>query len=395
MKYWKYLTEEILPRWIAMTPDKECGGIFTSFDKNGSVKDTDKNIWFLGRAMWSYSVAYRLCGAKQEYLDICDHIFRFFDKCTLRGDRLPFISDREGNPKTVREIYYYSEMFAAMGCAQYYRICGRPEVWNRAERFFDTVLDLYKKNKYTTQELVDKVDGQDADMACKTFGLHMAVLATAQFMRNVKINPEKYDEVICMALDEMKNGGFVDDENRQINEYVSLSGEKLPAPLGVSSCPGHIYEAAWFVLSEGEVGNNDEIRNFGKKLVDYAMPALFENITDVIPTERDLSKPLTEDLGNAYLTWPQQEAIIAFRLAHNIFGEKKYLELSDKIEKTLLDYYNAYPEGVWFREMLKEDGKFYSPKESGTHITGPFHFERYLLALGSLQETGSILKYME
>ncbi len=388
MNYWKYLTEEILPRWIDITPDKDCGGVFTVFDDDGNVGSTDKRLWFQGRAMWSYAVAYRLCEPKQEYLDMCEHIFRFFDKCTLPGNRLAYVCDREGKTKTVREVYYYSEMFAAMGCAQYYRICKRPEVWERAEQFFNTVYELYERNKYTTQEI-------NVDVECKTFGLHMATLATAQFMRNVGINTDKYDEVVRIVINEMRNGGFVDDEKRQVYEHVSLSGEKLPAPFGASSCPGHIYEAAWFVLCEGEMKNDDKIREFGRKLVDYAMPEGFEAITDIIPTSRKLDRPLEEFLGDKYLQWPQQEAIIAYRLAYNIFGDEKYLDLSRRIEKMMFSYFENFDDSVWFVGIHKDNGKMCGPKGKSVHVSGPFHFERMLLALGSLEETGSILKYME
>ncbi len=387
MDYLKYLTDIILPYWIKITPDKEAGGVFTVFNEDGSVGGTDKRPWFQGRALWSYSMAYRLCEPKQEYLDICEHIFKFFDKCTLAGNRLAYVCNREGTAKTVRDIYYYSEMFAAMGCAQYYRICKNPEVKNTAEAFFDTVYDLYVKNKNTTQEI-------GVDTECKTFGLHMAMLATAQFVRNAGINTKKADEAAHMCIDELMYGGYVDDVKKQIHEYVSMSGEKLDRELGTASCPGHIYEAAWFILCEGEIKNDDIIRNFGKKLIDYAMPDDFDKITNIIPTMRNLSIDLSECLNDNYFAWPQQEAIIAYRLAYNIFNENKYLELSEKIENMMFAYFEKFDKALWITGIHKENGSFCESKGKSPHISGPFHFERMLLALGTMKETGNILKYM-
>ena len=40
--------------------------------------------------MWSYAMAYRLCGAKPEYLDICAHLFEALKKCTLPDGRIAY-----------------------------------------------------------------------------------------------------------------------------------------------------------------------------------------------------------------------------------------------------------------------------------------------------------------
>lgn len=385
MDYGTYLTEQILPHWLSISPDRTDGGLFTGFDAHGNPVNTDKNIWFQGRAMWTYAMAYRLCAPRQEYLDICEHIFRFLQ--TLPRYRLPYITDRTGNTKTFRPIYYYTEMFCAMGCAQYYRICGKPEVWELAEGYFDLIAELYEKNHTTTQEI-------GVQTPCKTLGLHMAMIATAQFVRNAAPDKTKYDRVIQRAIRELMTAGFVDEENRQIHEYVSLTGAPVDEKLRDCSVPGHIYEAAWFVLCEGALQNDDTIRNFGRKLLDYAMPEGFEAITDVIPTVRDLSKPLAEDLPDAYLTWPQQELIIAFRLAYHMFGEPKYLAVSQQMENTLFSYYDRFEDSVWFQEIFKKDGILQDPSAQGIHMNGPFHFERILLALHCLQKTGSILPYL-
>lgn len=389
MDYQKLLTEEILPKWIEITPDWTYGGVFTSFDKVHKPKTADKNVWFFGRGMWTYALAHRLCGPRQAYLDICEYIFHFLQKCTQPDGKLPHYVNREGEPTIFREITYYTEMFAAMGCAQYYRICGREEVKAQTELYMDYMYPRYLKQQHENQE-------EGAAVPCKCFGLHMAMLATAQFVRNTGIRVEACEKIISLAIEQMMHGGFADDENRRINEYVSLKGEKLSGRSGLSSCPGHIYEAAWFVLCEGEFKNDDTIRALGRKLVDYAMPQGFEKATDLIPTTYDLSKSVAENTASGdFLFWPQLEAVTAFRLAYGMFGEKRYLELSEQIEKTVFSYFDTFEDAIWFREIYQKNGQFISSRENGCHINGPFHTERVLLALSSLQKNGSILPYMK
>ena len=388
MDYQKLLTEEILPKWLEITPDRECGGVFTSFDETHCPKPGNKNVWFFGRAMWTYALAHRLCGPRREYLDICAHIFDFLQKCTMPDGKLSYYVNRQGEPTLWRDITYYTEMFAAMGCAQYYRISGREDVKRQTEIYIDYMYPRYLKQQRENQE-------EGAPVPCKCFGLHMAMLATAQFVRNAGIRVEESEKIISLALGQMMHGGFVDDENRCIHEYVSLAGEQLPREIGLSSCPGHVYEAAWFVLSEGEVKNDDAIRALGRKLVDYAMPAGFEAVTELIPTVYDLSRSVAENCESGdFLFWPQLEAVIAFRLVHNLSGEKKYLELSEKLERTVFSYFDTFEDTIWFREIYKKDGKFVTSCDTGCHINGPFHTERVLLALSALQKSGSILAYM-
>ena len=67
MNYKKYLTDNILPFWLDNAIDKEKGGIFYSLDKNGNNDCKDKNIWFSGRALWSFANAYNTVDKKTEY----------------------------------------------------------------------------------------------------------------------------------------------------------------------------------------------------------------------------------------------------------------------------------------------------------------------------------------
>lgn len=387
MDYGKYLVDEILPHWLEIKKDTEYGGIFTSFDENANVKSTDKTVWFFGRELWSYSLAWRQVEQRPEYLDICEHIYQFLKKCTPPGGRLPYVVTREGKPKVQREVYY-SEMFCAMGCAQYYRICGREEVWESACLYFDTLFALYRENRNTNQE-------PGYEEACKTFGLHMAMIPTVQFMRNVGRDTEKYDAAMDMVLHEMMTGGFLNEEKKQVNEYRPLGNEPLKTWLADMCYPGHVYEGAWFVLSEGELRNDDRIRAFGRKLLDCAMDEGFEEITDLIPTDRILSKPLAEDLIDRYLAWPQEEAAIAYRLAYHMFGEEKYLKLSRWLEKTAFEYFADREAHRWYEYINKSDGKVAQRTGKSGHIMGPFHLERMLLVFKCIDETGSIRKYLE
>jgi len=388
MDYGKYLTNEILAHWNEVEKlDTVFGGVFTDYDPDGKVAGTDKDIWYQGREIWTYAMTYRLVEQRPEYLQLCECAYQFLKKCTAPDGRLPYIVTRDGSPKVAREVYY-SEMFAAMGCAQYYRVCLREDVWELAMLYFSCLYELYKKNRTTTQVI-------DGEPARKCLGLHMAMLATVQFLRNVGRNTELFDEAAGMILHEMMSNGFVDEANGQVREFVALYEEELPPHLKNESIPGHIYGAAWFVLCEGELKNDDAIRLFGKKLLDHAMPAGFENTTTLIPTHLDLSKSVQDNLAvDQFIDWPQEEAVIAYRVAYSIFGEERYLALSKRIEETAFSYFADREARRWYNYVSRADGTVRERKKKGPHIAGTFHLERMLLALNILEKTGSILPYL-
>ena len=56
-RYLHELTENILPFWLEHGLDREHGGIYTSLDRDGSLIETDKSVWFQGRALWVFSTA--------------------------------------------------------------------------------------------------------------------------------------------------------------------------------------------------------------------------------------------------------------------------------------------------------------------------------------------------
>lgn len=382
MNYRNYLLEDVMPFWVNHSLDREEGGIITCLDKTGNVKDTTKNVWFVGRSLWSFSLAYRLADPKPEYLDACEVLYSFLDKCTRPDGTLPFTCDRDGGNEHYRHLYY-SEAFAAIGCAQYYRICHKEEVWQRAEKFFDICYGFYKN-----PETKVPFPGDTIPYSC--FGIEMIMLNLAQFMRNAanaegKADP-KYDALAKETIYNMINGGHISDEEKVVREYLPITDTQLKPPQLDYTCPGHVYEAAWFVLCEGEVQDDDDIRALGLKLLDYALPEGFEKEISLVVT--GINDP---DLNN-YIWWPQCEAIVAYHLGYNISKNEKYLKIAKQLEEFSFAHFADHENGEWYTEVDKDGNVVNSDK--GTILKGPFHLPRMLFGMMSLTENGDILTYM-
>ena len=387
MDYKKYLTDEILAHYLALQTDLEDGGILNCFDEECRLLRGDKDVWFQGRAMWTYSLAYRLIEPRQEYLDICEHVFEFLKKLPRVDGRVPYMVSKNGaEVLRTQGITFYGDCFCAMGCAQYYRLCKKAEVKEMAEKLFCNCYNGYFSQQNSAQTT-------KAPIPSRVFGLNMAMLAGAQFVRNAGICVDKANELADACIKTMMDGRFVDDLRKMVIEFVPLEGYSISNGDN-HSCPGHVYEAAWFVLCEGEYRDDDGIRAFGRKLLDYAMPEGFEEHTTLIPTYLYLDRPYDFTRTDTIISWPQQEAIIAYRLAYSMFGDEKYKRLSDIIERTAFAYFADPDQKRWYIDIGRSDPPVSERSTRGGHIEGPFHLERMLLGLSVLEETGNILNYI-
>ena len=52
------LLGDVVPFWLRHGLDREHGGFLTALDRDGTVVDTDKAIWFQGRGAWTFATLY-------------------------------------------------------------------------------------------------------------------------------------------------------------------------------------------------------------------------------------------------------------------------------------------------------------------------------------------------
>ena len=57
-RYRDALLGDVIPFWLRHGLDREHGGIITSLDRDGAVTDTDKSVWFQGRAAWMFATLF-------------------------------------------------------------------------------------------------------------------------------------------------------------------------------------------------------------------------------------------------------------------------------------------------------------------------------------------------
>ncbi len=374
----------ILEFWLKNSLDTENGGIFTCLDREGHVYGTDKSVWFQGRALWVYAKAYNLVEKNPAYLAAADTIYRFLPKCVDMDGRMFFTVTADGRELQKRR-YYFSETFAAIGCAEYYKATGKPEALEKAERFFDTAFGCFTGKIPCTS----KISSASRDL--KALSPVMIMLSTAQVMRSIPGLYEKYDAICRACLAEIMEGGYFTD--KALMENVTRDGDFSDTPTGRIVNPGHAMECAWFVLAEGLLTNNAETLAFGKAIIDKTLPlGLDEKNGGIIAFTDVVGQPPVQLEWDMKLWWPQCETMIALRLAHLLFGEEKYREQFASLLSYTEKYFVDWEYGEWYGYLHYDNSV--STNLKGNIFKGPFHIPRFYMIMHVLEESGSLLPYL-
>ncbi|TKG94830.1 N-acylglucosamine 2-epimerase [Puteibacter caeruleilacunae] len=371
------LLEDIIPFWIKNSIDNEYGGFMFCVDRDGSVIDTDKGVWQTGRFTWTLGTLYNEVEQKDEWLKLAKHGVDFLEKyCFDEDGRMFFTVTKEGNPIRKRR-YCFSESFAAIAFAAYYKATGEEHYAERARECFDIFF------RYgTTPGLTEPKFTEHRQM--KGMGIPMIGIVTAQELRK-NLQDDSYTQYIDQWIDEIKKN-FINEEFQAVMETVGTNGEFLDHFDGRLLNPGHAIEGSWFILQEARERNNDqELIALGTKMLDWMWEIGWDKEYGGILYFRDVKGlPVQEYWQDMKFWWPQNETIIATLMAHELTGDEKYAKWHDMIHEWTFKHFPDREMGEWYG-YLHRDGRISVPLK-GNIWKGPFHIPRmYLMAWKSLE----------
>lgn len=375
--------KNILKFWLDKSIDYENGGIYTCLDREGNIYGREKSVWFQGRALWTFSKAYNTIEKDSEYLKAAKNIYEFLPKCTDTDGRMFFTITEDGREIQKRR-YYFSETFAAIGCAEYYRATGDREVLSSAENYFDVAYECFTGVRKT----LPKTNPENCNM--KALSPVMIMLSTAQTMRSA-IGGDRYAKIAEECLKEILNGGFLTE--KALLESVSSDGEFVDSPNGRIVNPGHSMEAAWFLMLEGIVSQNQDAIAAGKKIIDITWPLGWDEKNGGLIAFTDVSsKPPVQLEWDMKLWWPQCETMIALRMAYMLFKEEKYNDMYEQIKNYCKEYFVDSECGEWYGYLHYDNTV--STTLKGNIFKGPFHVPRLYMVMSVLDEDGKIDRYI-
>ncbi|CAN5392352.1 AGE family epimerase/isomerase [soil metagenome] len=368
------LLDDVIPFWLRHGMDSEHGGILTALDRDGSLLDSDKSIWFQGRAAWMFGTLYRTIEPREEWLSAARSCIDFLRRHAEAPDgKLYFTVTREGLPLRMRR-YVYSESFAAIANAVYARIASDNRAASDAVRFFETYL------QYSFTPGVMPPKSEPDTRPSKGIGPLMIGLATAQEIRenlgDCAISGATCTEWIDRWIEEISRD-FLKPHLQVLLETVSPDGAILDHFDGRIINPGHAIEAAWFIMHEGKIRSKKEYVQLGLTILDWMWQRGWDPDHGGLFYFRDIrGLPVQEYWHDMKFWWPHNEAIIATLLAWRLSDSELWRERHRLVHDWSFLHFPDLKHGEWYG-YLHRDGTP-SVRLKGNMWKGPFHLPRML-----------------
>ncbi len=367
------LLNDVVPFWLRHGLDHEHGGMLTCLDRDGTVIDTDKSVWFQGRAGWLFATLYNTLEHRAEWLAAARSCIEFLRRyCVAPGGKLFFTVTREGKPLRMRR-YVFSEAFAAIAFAAWARAGDDARAAEEAANTFAS----YLRYSFTPGVMTPKFEPA---RPTKSLAAHMVAIATAQELRaglgDLKVADRTCTEWINHSIAAIERD-FMKPQFEAVMEVVGKRNEIIDHFDGRLLNPGHALEAAWFILREGQLRADRHLVLLGLTILDWMWKRGWDDQCGGLFYFRDLRNlPVQEYWHDMKFWWPHNEAIIATVLAWTLTGNSKYARWHAMVHDWSFAHFPDSKFGEWFG-YLHRDGSV-SVELKGNLWKGPFHLPRML-----------------
>ncbi|SKA98431.1 N-acylglucosamine 2-epimerase [Prosthecobacter debontii] len=368
------LLHDVMPFWLKHGMDAEHDGIMTALDRDGSLLDTDKSIWFQGRAGWMFATLFNTLAPDRAFFDAAGSCLAFLEKHGYATDgKLFFTVTREGKPLRMRR-YVYSEAFSAIANASYAKASGDERYADAARRDFA----FYLRHSFEPGFMTPKVDSTTRPMV--GIGALMIGIVTAQELRanldHFEVGGRTATEWIDLFILDIQRLFFKPDLE-VVMETVAPDGRLLDHLEGRLLNPGHAIECAWFILHEGRLRGEKGYIQLGLRMLDCMWKRGWDQEMGGLFYYRDVDdKPVQEYWHDMKFWWNHNETIIATLLAHEVTGDAKYAEMHRQVHDWSFKHFPDPEYGEWYG-YLHRDGRV-SQQAKGNMFKGPFHLPRML-----------------
>lgn len=365
--YKRGLLENILPFWIRHGIDWKDGGYTFCLNRDGQVIDTDKGVWQTARFAWMILTLYNEVEKRDDWLKIGKHGIDFLEKhCYNDQGKLYFVVDKKGAPVRMRR-YVYSESFAAIAYAAYYKATGIEHYKEKAKEAFE----LFQLYNNTPGMIPSKFT---ENRPSRSMGVPMIGIVTAQELRS-NLDDDSYTAQITTWINEIKHY-FMNEQYQAVMETVGPEGEFIDHFDGRTLNPGHALEGAWFILKEAQFRDNDpELIKLGTSMLNWMWEIGWDKEYGGIYYFRDVKGlPVQEYWHDMKFWWPQNETVIATLLAYQLTGDQQYADWHKEVHLWAFKHFPDPDYGEWYG-YLHRDGRISVPLK-GNIWKGPFHVPR-------------------
>jgi len=366
--YRNALLKDVIPFWAKNSLDKKYGGYLTSLDRDGSVFDTDKFTWPIGRQVWTYSMLYNKVENKPEWLEIAKLGAEFLrDKGMDAEGKFYFSFDQQGNAlKKASNIF--SDCFAALGFAQYYLASGdetfkilSKDIYKRIEKRWSNPKHIFNK-----ETGIRPMNGMGKLMLDANMALEMGGVLDDETIATLKQK----------SIQNLLNHHYDDDLN-MFFENVAPDGSHPDTADGRLIIPGHAVEAMWMVMDLAAQTNDlktiEKATDITLRMLEYGWDKEYGGIFYFMDYQ---NKPMQWKLDwDQKLWWVHNEALIALLKAYEHTQRDDVLDWFKKVHEYTWKHFPDPKYGEWYGYLNRRGEVLLELKGS---FKGCYHLPRSL-----------------
>ena len=373
--YKRDLTENIMPFWMEHGWDKVNGGVYTCLDRDGSLMDSTKSVWFQGRFAFICAYAYNNVEKNPLWLEAAKSTLDFIEKhCFDKNGRMYLSVTTDGKPLRMRR-YVFSETFAAIAMSEYALATGEQKYAERAMQIFEDTQRFLTTPGILAPKFEETVQLQ-------SHSIIMILINVGSCIRKV-INDPKLTQQIDDSIAKLKKY-FMHPEFKCLLETVGMNGEFVDTNMTRTINPGHCIETSWFIFEEAKLRNWDkDMTDMALQIFDWSWDWGWDKQYGGIINFKDCKNLPPQDYSqDMKFWWPQCETIIASLYAYLATGDDEYIYKHQRISEWTYAHFPDNELGEWYG-YLHRDGTVAQPAK-GNLFKGPFHIPRMMVKAYSL-----------
>lgn len=360
------LESNILPFWMNRMTDHEQGGFYGEITgDNRLVTDATKGAILNARILWAFSAAYRVL-QRPCYLDTATRAEKYLIAHFYDSDfgGIYWELNADGSPRdTKKQIYAIG--FAIYGLSEYFRATHQQEALDYAIRLFEDIeKHSFDKEKNGYLEALTRSWGEIADMRLsdkdanekKTMNTHLHILEPYTNLYRVWKDERlkaQLVNLIHLFLDKILN--------KHTSHLDLFFDEDWNSKYHIESY-GHDIEASWLLHEAAlTLGDKDILKE-----VEKVLPAIAAAAAEGLNADGSMTHEHNFDTGvidNERQWWVECETVIGYLDIYQYFGDETALQHSLQcwkyIQKALIDKEGR--EWFWSRnakgEINRKDDK--------------------------------------
>lgn len=369
------LLVNIMPFWLRYGLDHKHGGVYTCMNRDGSLMDTTKSVWFQGRFGFIAANAYNAIDKNPEWLAASKSCIDFIEAHCFDTDGRMFFEVTETGVPLRKRRYVFSETFAAIAMSEYAIASGDMSYAEKALNLFRQIQKFLSTPNLLEPKYLPTLQ-------TRGHSITMILINTASRIRAVISDPI-LNRQIDQSLADLRNY-FIHPEFPALLETVGPDGKFIDTCNGRTINPGHCIETSWFLMEEAKYRNWDkDLLQMALTILDWSWKWGWDEEYGGIINFRDCRNLPSQDYAqDMKFWWPQTETIIATLYAYQATHDEKYLEMHKQISDWTYAHFPDSEYGEWYG-YLHRDGTV-AQAAKGNLFKGPFHIPRMMIKCNEL-----------